>query len=188
MDAIAKRQAARIRFLRALYESAEGEQLPLDEPIIVEAARLSPNEGSAAAEYVQAKRLIRFVGGSGRHRGLYALTTSGVDEIERAHAHPEKPTEHLPPWRVVFNIGTMTTPKSKLRRTEARNRRRYRRRPSAMLVNSSSRSGMHCVTRTFPRLCERRSRLTYWPWMLSSRHQSQRRRFSLLHSCRSRQS
>jgi hypothetical protein len=107
MDAIATRQADRMKFLRALYDASGGERKPFDEPIIAAAAGLSPEAATAAADYVKGKGLVQYLGGSGKHRGVYVLTAAGVDEIERAHANPNRPTEHLPPWSVVFNIGTM---------------------------------------------------------------------------------
>jgi hypothetical protein len=107
MDAISKRQADRVRFLRALYEASDGRRRPFAEPDIAEAAGLTAEEASSAADYLKGKGLLRYLGGSGRYRGLYALTPAGVDEYERAHANPDRPTEHLPPWSIVFNIGTM---------------------------------------------------------------------------------
>ena len=109
-----RRQANRVRFLSALYELADGRSETIYETKIAEKAGLTAEEADAAADYLQDKRLIEFVGGQGRHRGIYMLTARGIDEVERAQAAPDRPTPNLPPWNVQFQVGTMNVTNSQL--------------------------------------------------------------------------
>lgn len=101
---VEREQRDRFRFLRSLWEAAEGseyfsvnmfehgEELNLDRPLI--------------------ERIFRFLTGEGLIKGVdiaggIGITHRGIIEVEKALSKPDTATEYFPPVNVI-SIGTMS--------------------------------------------------------------------------------
>lgn len=83
----------RFEFMRCLYEKTEGSELGLvyvEE--IAEQIQLSDVETEIISLYLADEGLIRV-----RMRNIISITHIGIDEVETALGHPDKPTAHFPP-------------------------------------------------------------------------------------------
>lgn len=99
---LAARKAARLRFLHALYEMAEGStnaMVPVE--AIAERARLPMEQAWAVKMYLHAEDLLRGV--TPVH---VSLTHAGLEAVEEALVAPARPTEHVSAAENVIVIGT----------------------------------------------------------------------------------
>lgn len=99
---LAERKAARLRFLHALYQAADGSP---DNLVSFEAfaAELGLDIGKAwvIRSYLAHEGLVR-----GATTSAFRITHQGVKEVEAALVAPSVPTEHFPPAENVILIGT----------------------------------------------------------------------------------
>jgi hypothetical protein len=107
MDEIKERIVLRTRFMDALYDIVQGsldvpihasqvaDRLGLDFPINDEHQREIVN----VVNYLSEKRLVKRIGTGAA--GVM-LTQTGVDEVEEARNHPNRPTSHLAAISLVY--------------------------------------------------------------------------------------
>jgi hypothetical protein len=97
---IAKRQADRLRVLRAVWDATDGttSEVARTAPTIQMQLGLSDKELEAACDYLAGEELIRPTAKISEPPGYIAvqLTHRGVREMEESISAPDKPTNHLP--------------------------------------------------------------------------------------------
>jgi hypothetical protein len=107
---IAKRQADRLRVLRAIYEGTDGttSEVARTAPTIQKQLGLSDMELEAACDYLTGEGLIKPTVKVNEPPGYIAvqLTYRGVREMEESINAPEMPTKHLPAASVVTIINS----------------------------------------------------------------------------------
>jgi hypothetical protein len=105
---IAKRQADRMRVLRAIFDDTDGttSEVARLAPTIQDRLGLSDLDLEAACDYLAAKGLIRPTAKVDRGPVYIAaqLTGRGLDEIEAALSSPSQPTRYLPAAASVVQI------------------------------------------------------------------------------------
>jgi hypothetical protein len=105
---IAKRQADRLRVLRAIWDATDGttSEVARTAPTIQVQLELSDKELEAACGYLAGEGLIRPTAKIDQSPGYIAvqLTHRGVREMEESLSAPDKPTRHLPSVASVIAI------------------------------------------------------------------------------------
>jgi hypothetical protein len=105
---VEKRQADRLRVLRAIWDATNGNpsEVARTAPTIQKQLGLSDQELEAACDYLVGEGLIRPTSKINESPGYIAvqLTHRGVREMEESISVPDKPTEHLPPAISVVHI------------------------------------------------------------------------------------
>lgn len=105
---VEKRQADRLRVLRAVWEATNGttSRVARTAPTIQMQLGLSDQELEDACDYLAGGGLIRPKSKINESPGYIAvqLTHRGVREMEESISAPDKPTEHLPPAISVVHI------------------------------------------------------------------------------------
>jgi hypothetical protein len=102
MPDIKKEQANRLRFLERLYELTEGDLgKTLGTTDIASDLELNSDEMLRAVQYLRDSGLVWV-------KNLYgpiSLTRLGLDQIEKVHSRPDKPTSFLPALNLIINSG-----------------------------------------------------------------------------------
>jgi hypothetical protein len=97
---IAKRQADRLRVLRAVWDATDGttSEVARTAPTIQMQLGLSDEELEAACDYLAGEGLIKPTAKINEAPGYIAvqLTHRGAIEMEESISAPDKPTKHLP--------------------------------------------------------------------------------------------
>ena len=105
---IAKRQADRLRVLRAVWDATDGttSEVARTAPTIQMQLELSDKELEAACDYLAGEGLIRPTAKINEPPVYIAvqLTQRGVREMEESISAPDKPTKHLPSGASVVAI------------------------------------------------------------------------------------
>lgn len=105
---IAKRQADRLRVLKAIFEATDGttSEVARTAPTIQMQLGLSDKELEAACDYLAGEGLIKPTAKINEPPGYIAvqLTYRGVKEMEESISAPGKPTKHLPSAASVIAI------------------------------------------------------------------------------------
>jgi hypothetical protein len=117
---VLKRQADRLRVLRAIFDAADGvEREPVRvAPTIELQLDLPSKEVHAACAYLVGERLISPIATIEEGPTIYVaveLTHLGVVEMEQSIGVPNKPTKHFPPAISVISINNSTFTDSPIR-------------------------------------------------------------------------
>lgn len=98
MTPIGSQQANRFIFLRALYETTEGDPARyVSMHDLGLSVGLSEEETHDACHFLRQEGLLRQLGAG----GAIIIEHEGVRQIENALKHPEKPTTYFPPVNVI---------------------------------------------------------------------------------------
>lgn len=103
---ISKRRADRTRLMQAVFDEAEGQQIPyVDAAAIAERLGMSEAEATEAALWLEGEGLL-IVEGWGV--GALRLTHQGIREVEESRESPATGTEHLVPLNQIVIHGNVT--------------------------------------------------------------------------------
>ena len=104
MKTLAEKQNARLSFLKALYDKAEGsEDHEFDMNELGEELGLSADETSAVVDYLDGEGLLAAEGSLG---GGIRLSHAGIVEVEQAIQQPQRATQHFPS-AIINNVITI---------------------------------------------------------------------------------
>jgi hypothetical protein len=105
-EELRERKRNRFAFLRRVYELSGGSQSKFLEALeIGNELQLSVNELHDILDYLEEEYLIKVSGVHGDDRA-FRILHAGIVEIEAALDKPEQPTDHFPPFNVMF-VGSM---------------------------------------------------------------------------------
>jgi hypothetical protein len=125
---IAKRQADRLRVLRAVWDATDGttSEVARTAPTIQMQLGLSDKELEAACDYLAGEGLIRPTSKINEPPGYIAvqLTHRGVREMEESISSPDMPTKHLPAATSVIQIINSTVIASPIQSASPEGRQR----------------------------------------------------------------
>jgi hypothetical protein len=100
-DQICDIQSKRFAYLKFVYDDAQrvraGTIQTVDADVIHRALGVSDDEGSRIGDYLEERRLIRYI----TMGPIVTITAHGIDYVEAALAELDRPTEHFQPINVL---------------------------------------------------------------------------------------
>jgi hypothetical protein len=110
---VEERYSKYLRFLKELYEKAEGSEIP-----IVDMWEIGEKTGTGGHQSIETQNIVNWLKGEGLVKmraigGSIGLTHRGLREVEDARMHPERPTKYFSTNvinNVINNYGTIYNP------------------------------------------------------------------------------